>query len=158
MTITDAERIITFTENYNKHFSELLSLLTQKQSKVVEDDLMWLLDSLVDEQKLVMRGNSLEAKRLALLLELGYENPKMNTLISDCPDELKGKMTLEFSTLEHFVKRIKALNADITDLIEHKLSFQSENMKKSGYTTADTYNVSGEKISNRGGGGIIGEG
>lgn len=156
MTSDKAEKIISFTEGYNKHFEELCTFLTTKQSKVIEDDLLWLLDSLVEEQKMVMRGSSLETKRLAMMLDLGYENVKMNELLADCPEELKGRMALEFTSMEHYVKRIKQLNSDIIDMVERKLSFQSEILTKAGVASSDTYNVSGEKISKRSGGGIIG--
>lgn len=48
----------------------MVAFLTEKQAKVMADDLLWLLDSVEDEQALVMKIQSEESARSALLRSL----------------------------------------------------------------------------------------
>ena len=50
MTIETADRIIGFLEKYNGVYRDMVAFLTEKQAKVMADDLLWLLDSVEDEQ------------------------------------------------------------------------------------------------------------
>ena len=76
MTVQTTVKVIAFMEKYNKHFEELCAFVSEKKAKVIADELTWLLDSLNVEQKFVMEGNDLEAKRLALFEELGLSGAK----------------------------------------------------------------------------------
>ena len=49
MTIETADRIIGFLEKYNSAYRDMVAFLTEKQAKVMADDLLWLLDSVEDE-------------------------------------------------------------------------------------------------------------
>lgn len=71
MTIETADRIIGFLEKYNGVYRDMVAFLTEKQAKVMADDLLWLLDSVEDEQALVMKIQSEESARSALFEELG---------------------------------------------------------------------------------------
>ena len=70
MTVQVAKEVIAFMEKYNKHFEALSAFVSEKRAKVIADELTWLLDALNVEQKFVMEGNDLEAKRLALFERL----------------------------------------------------------------------------------------
>lgn len=155
MDFQTAEKIVKFLENYNAHFTELFSFLTEKKCKVVDDDLCWLLESLVTEQKLIMRGNSLEAKRLVLFDELGVAGIHSAELIEQCPDELKGQMKLQVNAMEKTIGEIKMLNSEVLDLVDRKLSLQQEIVNKTS-DASETYTGKGTKVQKHTGG-IIGE-
>ena len=74
MNSTQAAQIVGFMEKYSKHFVDTVSFLNKKQMKILADDLIWLHDSLQEEQKLVMYGSSLETERLKILAAAGKED------------------------------------------------------------------------------------
>ena len=146
MTNSTAKEVIAFMEKYNKHFEALSAFVSEKRAKVIEDDLNWLLDSLTAEQKFIMEGNDLEAKRLALFDRLGIPGKKAKELVEECPEELKAKLTLECAAMEKHVMFIKDTNADIIDIIERKLSVQEKLINRS-HSTASTYTGKGVKVT-----------
>ena len=141
MTIETADRIIGFLEKYNGVYRDMVAFLTEKQAKVMADDLLWLLDSVEDEQALVMKIQSEESARSALFEELG-----LGEIIEAVPDERKSKLTLLYDELTGYVARIKQLNNIIVETVEKKLSVQEELMRKTGMTLTETYNGYGAKI------------
>ncbi len=150
-----AELLITFFETYNKHYTELFTFLTEKKSKVISDDLVWLLDSLATEQKFIMQGNSLESKRLAVFETIGISGVHSKELIEMFPENYRGQIRVQLDTLTKSVTDIKRLNADILDLVDRKLSLQEKLLNKTN-DSPDTYNVKGAKVQKHSGG-IIGE-
>lgn len=146
MTVQVAKEVIAFMEKYNKHFEALSAFVSEKRAKVIADELTWLLDALNVEQKFVMEGNDLEAKRLALFERLGIAGRKAKSLLEECPEEYKAKFSLECANMEKYVDYIKATNADIIDIIERKLSIQ-EKLANRGPSTVQTYNGSGAKVT-----------
>lgn len=146
MTIETADRIIGFLEKYNSAYRDMVAFLTEKQAKVMADDLLWLLDSVEDEQALVMKIQSEENARSALFEELGLGEIKAIQLIEAAPDERKSKLTLLYDELTGYVARIKQLNNIIVETVEKKLSVQEELMRKTGMTLTETYNGYGAKI------------
>lgn len=146
MTTETADRIIGFLEKYNGAYREMVTFLTEKQAEVMADDLLWLLDSVENEQALVMKIQSEEAARSALFEELGLGEIKAKQLIEAAPDERKSKLTLLYDELTGYVARIKQLNSIIVETVEKKLSVQEELMRKTGMTLTETYNGYGAKI------------
>ncbi|MBO6301178.1 MAG: flagellar export chaperone FlgN [Ruminiclostridium sp.] len=146
MTTDTAKQVIAFMEKYNKHFEALSSFVSEKRAKVIADELTWLLDSLATEQKFIMEGNDLEAKRLALFQRLGLSGKKARDLLNECPEELKNKLTLECSAMERHVEFIKSTNADIIEIIERKLSVQ-EKLINRPHVTSSTYTGKGVKVT-----------
>jgi hypothetical protein len=152
-----AKEVIAFMEKYNKHFEALSAFVSEKRAKVLADDLTWLLDSLTAEQKFIMEGNDLEAKRLALFDKLGIAGKKARQLIEECPEELRNKLVLESSAMEKHVDFIKSTNSDIIDIIERKLSIQEKLVNKT-HSTASTYTGRGVKVTKHNtSGGFFGE-
>lgn len=152
-----AKEVIAFMEKYNKHFEALSAFVSEKRAKVLADDLTWLLDSLTVEQKFIMEGNDLEAKRLALFDRLGIAGKKARQLVEECPEDLKNKLMLESSAMEKHVGFIKETNADIIDIIERKLSIQEKLVNKT-HSTASTYTGRGVKVTKHNtSGGFFGE-
>lgn len=90
MTIETADRIIGFLEKYNGVYRDMVAFLTEKQAKVMADDLLWLLDSVEDEQALVMKIQSEESARSALFEELGL-GEKSKTAYRSCARRKKVK-------------------------------------------------------------------
>ena len=136
MTTETADRIIGFLEKYNGAYRDMVAFLTEKQ----------LLDSVENEQALVMKIQSEEAARTALFKELGLGETKAKQLIEAAPDERKSKLTLLYDELTGYVARIKQLNSIIVETVEKKLSVQEELMRKTGMTLTETYNGYGAKI------------
>lgn len=91
MTIETADRIIGFLEKYNGVYRDMVAFLTEKQAKVMADDLLWLLDSVEDEQALVMKIQSEESARSALFEELGLGEIKAKTAYRSCARRKKVK-------------------------------------------------------------------
>ena len=157
MTVATAKAVIEFMEIYNKHFEELYVFVSEKKAKVIADDLVWLLDSLTKEQKLVMAGNDLETKRLALFEELGISGVKAKELIEECPEDYRSKLHLECSSMEKYVDAIRKTSADIIEMVERKLSIQ-EKLANQPHSTMETYTGRGMKVKKHNtSGGFFGE-
>ena len=146
MTTDIAKEVIAFMEKYNRHFEALSAFVSEKRAKVMADELTWLLDSLTVEQKFIMEGNDLEAKRLALFEKLGLAGKKARELVDECPPELKNKLLLECSAMEKYVETIKSTNADIIEIIERKLSVQEKLINRT-HSTSSTYTGKGVKVT-----------
>jgi hypothetical protein len=141
-----AIEILEFMDKYNEHFKELRAFINEKQEKVAGDDLVWLLDSLSEEQKFIMRGNSLEAKRNLIFDENGIDGCDSAQLIAQCPEELKGRMRLTIESIENSVHYIKETNQNVLDMARRKLEAQAELLEDSLVAGSDTYNNTGTKI------------
>ena len=146
MTTDLAKEVIAFMEKYNRHFEALSAFVSEKRAKVIADELTWLLDSLTVEQKFIMEGNDLEAKRLALFEKLGLAGKKARELVDECPPEHKNKLLLECSAMEKYVETIKSTNADIIEIIERKLSVQEKLINRT-HSTSSTYTGKGVKVT-----------
>ena len=146
MTIETADKVIRFLEKYNSAYRDMVAFLTEKQAKVMADDLLWLLDSVEQEQALVMKIQSQENARLALFAELSVDGIKAKELIESVPEERKTMMTLIYDNLTEDIELIRKLNSEIVETVEKKLSVQEELVRGAGMTTAETYNGYGAKI------------
>jgi hypothetical protein len=154
MNTAQAIQIIEFLESYNKHFLECVDFLNLKQQKVLADDLNWLHDSLPEEQRLSMAGSSLEGKRLELMESLGVADKTSSQLLEIFPSETKGRFKLECGNLEKSIDKIKALNAEILEVVEKKLELAEEFLKQNssnakspaGLTGPGFYGSTGGKV------------
>ena len=98
MTIETADRIIGFLEKYNGEYRDMVAFLTEKQAKVMADDLLWLLDSVEDEQALVMKIQSEESARSALLRSLDSGEIKAKQLMKKLRPTKESQNLLCFMT------------------------------------------------------------
>ncbi|MBQ2797830.1 MAG: flagellar export chaperone FlgN [Ruminiclostridium sp.] len=147
MTIQLADEIIAFMEKYNDTYRDMVVFLTEKMAKVMDDDLLWLLESVDDEQALIMKIQSQENGRLAFFAGLGIdENIKVKELIEKAPAERKVKLQMIYDDLTGYIARIRKLNGEITETVEKKLSVQEELVRGAGMTMAETYNGYGAKV------------
>jgi hypothetical protein len=147
--------LIRFFDRYDEHFRELLRFLSRKQEHVAADDLQWLEDSLQEEEKLVMRGNSLEQQRIELMTDCGVPDFTANELLAVFPEQQLGQLRRALESMDAAIYYIKETNNAILDLIEKKLEAQAQYIAKmSGDTltpkavsgTISTYGPDGEKI------------
>lgn len=146
MNIAAATEVLEFLEKYDEHFRELRAFVNEKQEKTAGDDLVWLLDSLNTEQKFVMRGNSLEAKRVLIFEEHGLKESDSRELLEICPEELRGRMRLTVESIEDSVHYIRETNRNVLEMARRKLEAQAELLEDSLIAGSDTYNNSGSKI------------
>jgi hypothetical protein len=138
--------LLEFLEKYNKHFTDVVMFLNMKQQKVLADDVIWLHDSLQQEQKFVMAGVSLEKRRLELLAAMGYPDYPSSKLSEVMPEEYGGRFRLECTNMEKSIDRIKAINAEILETIEKKLEVADEILGEQGVSTPGFYDVGGGKV------------
>ena len=154
-----ADIIISFLDQYNNHFEKLADFLAVKQNRILLDDLVWLEEGLVEEQSYIMKGNSLESKRLALFEQCGLKDKKLSELPELFPEEYRGALRMQSERLSDAVAKIKRLNEVSTDIVQRKMKAQ-EKLLGVDYTGTGAY--SGDaRISNKGsnlgdGGDIIG--
>lgn len=157
MTVQTVTAVIDNMEKLNQHLEALEAFISAKKARVIADDLVWLLDSLTEEQRLVAEGNNLEVKRLKLFDDLGISGKKAKQLIEECPEEYRAKFTSECVKMERHIDRIKQLNIDITEIIERKLSIQ-EKAVKAPPSSMETYTGKGVKVrTHNTSGGFFGE-
>ena len=78
--------------------------LMKKHTKILDDDLEWLTNSLNTEQAYVMKSQSLETKRQALFDGLGISGRKLSEMIGEAPKEYQAKL--------------KQLSNQIADLVD----------------------------------------
>ncbi len=157
MTVQTITAVIANMEKLNQHLEALETFISTKKARVIADDLVWLLDSLTEEQRLVAEGNNLEAKRLKLFDDLGISGKKARQLIDECPEEYRAKFTRECVEMERRIDKIKQLNIDITEIIERKLSIQ-EKAVKAPPSSMETYTGKGVKVrTHNTSGGFFGE-
>jgi hypothetical protein len=143
---SQAGQIVEFLEKYNNHFNEIVDFLNKKQLKVLADDLIWLHDSLSDEQRLSMSGVSLENKRLELFESFGLDDYNSSQILEIIPEEYKGRFKLECVNMENSIDSIKTLNASIIETIEKKISIAESDLRNKGYSNPGRYDVAGSKV------------
>ena len=152
-----ADVILTFLGQFNDHFEKLADFLEQKQNRILLDDLNWLEEALVEEQSYIMKGNSLESKRLALFEQCGLSGKKFTELPDLFPENYRGALLRENERLNDSIARIKRLCEVSDDIVQRKMKIQE---KLLGVDFTGTGAYSGDaKISKGGvgdGGDIIG--
>lgn len=152
-----ADVILAFLGQFNDHFEKLADFLEQKQNRILLDDLNWLEEALVEEQSYIMKGNSLESKRLALFEQCGLGGKKFAELPDLFPEDYRGALVRESERLNDSIARIKRLCEVSDDIVQRKMKVQE---KLLGVDFTGTGAYSGDaKISKGGtggGGDIIG--
>lgn len=129
-------------------YRELTVFLMKKHTKILEDDLEWLTDSLNDEQAFLMKSRSLEEKRLELFEGLGIGDKKLKELVDEAPDDYKPKMSMLYSQLTELVNNITELNAQTTEVVKRKLDNQKEFVVRAGILEKpETYDKNASKVA-----------
>lgn len=144
-----AEVFLEFFDIYNKHFEKLADFLAVKQNKILLDDLNWLESALQEEQKYIMKGNSLEEKRLALFERAGLGEITLKQLMEMFPDELKGNMQLESDRLEKSIGTIKRLSETSDSIVRRKLEIQAKLLGVNEYTGIGAYDQNADEAKGK---------
>lgn len=151
-----ADTIIAFLDQYCRHFEKFADFLAEKQNKILLDDLNWLEEGLVEEQSYIMKGNSLESKRLALFEQCGLGDRKFAELPGLFPEEYGGALHMHSERLNDAIAKIKRLNEVSSDIVQRKMQAQA---KLLGVELTGTGAYSGDARISKGGsdgGDIIG--
>lgn len=153
MTAKTADILIDFFDSYNRHFESFADFLSEKQNRILVDDLKWLEAALVEEQSYIMKSSSLEEKRLELFRQVGLENKKLSQLPEYLPPEYAGALRLQSDRLNKSVSRIRQLTATSKDLVERKLKVHAKLLGVSEFTGIGAYSEDARIV--KGGGGDI---
>lgn len=150
-----ADIIIDFLERYIRHFEELADFLTKKQNKILLDDLEWLEEALIQEQGFIMKGNSLEDKRLELFEQIGLKEKKFSELPQYFPEDYRGVLGQQNDRLNKAIGRIKEITALSNDIVERKLEVQKKLLGVNEFTGIGAYSEDARIIKGNGGDGDI---
>lgn len=132
----DYNALIAFFDEYNAHFRSFLKFEYSKMDMLNKGNIEELSASLSTEQAFIMKSNSLEKQRLALL---GDNSSKtFEQIVSEAPEEYKSRLDEQRTSLSEMVYKIKEIN-DTANIIV------SERLKKIRSTVGelDTYNDRG---------------
>ncbi len=141
------KNILIFFDEYIAHYRELLSFENQKLSLLVDNDIKKLNDSLSKEQALVMKGNSLEAKRIKLMKDQGIENISFSEIIDNSPIEYKMKLTESFEALKKYVNETKRINDNAMMTVNNRLSDIDKRLSTKESSTYDEHGGKNLKTS-----------
>ena len=136
MNRMDYNALIAFFDEYNAHYKSFLKFEYSKLDMINKDEIEKLSASLSSEQAFIMKTNSLEKQRLALL---GADNSKtFEQIVNDAPDEYKARLDEQRRTLSELIYKIKEINDTANIRV-------SERLKKIRSVTGelDTYNING---------------
>lgn len=146
-----AEVFLEFFDIYNNHFEKFADFLEVKQNKILLDDLKWLETALQEEQRYIMKGNSLEEKRLALFERAGLGEITLTQLKEMFPEELKGEIRLEADRLEKSISNIQRLAKTSDSIVRRKLEIQAKLLGVNDYTGIGAYDQNADEAK-----GVIG--
>lgn len=122
--------------------------LMKKHTKILEDDLEWLTNSLNDEQAYVMKSQNLENKRLELFKALGIGDKKLNDLIAEAPEDYQPKLKLLGTQLTELVDSIREMNRHTNEIVKRKLDNQEDFVKRAGiFNKPETYDKNASKVT-----------
>jgi len=140
----DYPKLFAFFDEYIAHYKAFLQFEYLKLEMINNDDIEKLSSSLSREQALIMKTNSLEKKRLAIL---GEESGKtFQELIDSAPKWYQFRLTEKYNQLSEVIIKIKEINDTANIIVTERLN---KIQKKVG--ELDTYDgkgtVSKEKVS-----------
>lgn len=148
MDIRTTEAVIKCLEIDCDFYRELTMFLMKKHTKILEDDLEWLTNSLNDEQAYVMKSQALENKRLQLFQGLGIADKKLSELIDEAPEDYRPKMKMLSVQLTELIDGIKEMNEKTNEVVKRKLDNQEEFVKRAGiFNKPETYDRNASKVT-----------
>ena len=143
-----AQAVIKCLEIDCDFYRELHKFLMKKHTKILDDDLEWLTDSLNTEQAYVMKSQSLEKKRQALFQGLGIADRKLSEMMDEVPEGCRAKMKQLSMQLADLVDNIREINEQTNEIVKRKLDNQAELVRRAGiFNTPETYNKSASKVT-----------
>ncbi|MDE6728763.1 MAG: flagellar export chaperone FlgN [Oscillospiraceae bacterium] len=143
-----ADAVVKCLEIDVDFYRELTVFLMKKHTKIMQDDLEWLTDSLNDEQAYLMKSRSLEDKRLALFKGLGIADKKVSELAADAPEDYRPKIKMLAGQLTELVNNIAEINAETTEIVKRKLDSEKAIVDQTGIVNKpETYNRHASKVA-----------
>lgn len=132
----DYNALITFFDEYNAHFRSFLKFEYSKMDMLNKGNIEELSASLSTEQAFIMKSNSLEKQRFALLGD--NKDKTFEQIVSEAPEEYRSRLDEQRISLSEMIYKIKEIN-DTANIIV------SERLKKIRSTVGelDTYNDKG---------------
>lgn len=129
-------------------YRELYKFLMKKHTKILDDDLDWLTNSLNQEQAYVMKSQSLETKRQALFQGLGIAGRKLSEMMDEVPQDYRAKLTLLSKQLADLVDNIREINEQTNEIVKRKLDNQADFVKRAGiFNKPETYDRNAAKVT-----------
>lgn len=142
-----AKAIIKCLEIDVDFYRDFNVFLMKKHTKVLQDDLDWLVNSLNDEQAYLMKNRSLDEKRTALFKGLGVEGVKFDELVEAAPAEYRPKMSMLVNELTEIINSVQELNRETMEIVRRKLDNEKEVVEKTGMVNKpETYNNNAAKV------------
>lgn len=138
----DYNLLINFFDEYINHYKELLSFENKKLEYIMSNDVTELSNCLGKEQALIMKGNSLETKRISLLEKQGVKDLKFKDLIEDAPKQYSFKLSNRFNELSKYVMEVKRINDEALGVVKTRLFTIEQKLSKG---TNDLYDGKGDK-------------
>ena len=143
-----AQAVIKCLEIDCDFYRELHKFLMKKHTKILDDDLEWLTDSLNTEQAYVMKSQSLEKKRQALFQGLGIADRKISEMMDEVPEGCRAKMKQLSMQRADMVDNIREINEQTNEIVKRKLDNQAELVRRAGiFNKPETYNKSASKVT-----------
>lgn len=137
--MADYNSIINFLNEYIKHYKELLSFENAKLNLVMSGKVSELNDSLSKEQALVMKGNSLESKRVALMEKEGLGGLSLSEIINKAPQQYKTQLTEKKEQLSKYIFEIKRINESSMNSVNEKLDTINKRLRNTDINTYDEH-------------------
>lgn len=137
--MTGYNELIDFLDEYVNHYRQLLDFENSKLSVLIENNQDTLKDSLGKEQALIMKGDSMETKRIALLKKMGLDGLTFTQIIDKSPKEYKTKLSILYNDLSKYVYEVKRVNISAMQNVELKLANINNKLNKSDSNTYDQH-------------------
>ncbi len=148
MDVRTTEAVIKCLEIDCDFYRELTVFLMKKHTKILQDDLDWLTNSLNEEQAFVMKSQSLENKRLVLFEGLGIKDKKLQELIDEAPEEYKAKLKLLSQQFIELIDNVREMNEQTNEIVKRKLDNQEQFVRQAGILNKpETYDKSASKVA-----------
>lgn len=114
----DYKKIIEFFDEYIAHYKTFLKFEYAKADMVHKGAVEQLSDALPTEQALIMKTNSMEARRIKLVEGCGNT---FDDLVNGAPPEHRDKLKSQHEELSEIIYKIKELNDGVGVIVSERL-------------------------------------
>lgn len=128
------DELITFINECNEHYREILNFETKKLALVTADDVEAIYNMINQEQVYVMKSNAFEKKRFQILTD--EKDKSFSQIIDEAPENYKRRLRNGHRELSRLVLQIKKVNTDAQEIVAHRLSVMSS--VKNGFVNSYT--------------------
>lgn len=114
----DYKKIIAFFDEYITHYKSFLKFEYAKADMVNKGAIEQLSDSLTTEQALIMKTNTLEARRIKLVEGCG---DTFDDLVNGAPEEFRKRLGDQHKELSEIIYKMKELNDGVGVIVSERL-------------------------------------